>query len=157
MTKSNGECKKTAKFMIDEAIKSFTAHTWPMDKAIPMPTLFQSISRKVNCNELLYYWVIFCSFSVNYCVRYYQNNIITSITKLRMEFVTIFNYWRGVVEKRVMYFYLTHIHVMKRIACILFHVCNYEIRRCFDIFNRKQIAKGRLLSKKEICLSYYKN
>ena len=47
MTKSNGECKKTAKFMIEEAIRFFTAHTCPMDKAIPMPTLCQSISNRI--------------------------------------------------------------------------------------------------------------
>ena len=53
MMKSSGECRKTAKFMMDEAIKSFTAQTWPIESAIPMPTCFQSMTKEQSVFQKL--------------------------------------------------------------------------------------------------------
>ena len=38
ITNNNGECRNTAKFIKEEATKFCTAHTCPIESAIPIPT-----------------------------------------------------------------------------------------------------------------------
>ena len=56
MRNSKGEWRNTATFIRDDAAKSLTAHTWPIDSAIPSPTLFHSISENENLIYIFIVW-----------------------------------------------------------------------------------------------------